>query len=104
MQLFRFSFIALASAIICVVPAPAWSGDVGLIIGNGGTLSFNNETLYLNCLDIRIEDGGILDLNSGIIQDSGRIYVESGGSLIRGDGITGYCNTFLPPIFQLLLE
>ena len=104
MRLFRLIFIALATAIIFVVPATAWSAEPGIIIGNGGTLSFNNQTLYLNCLDIRIESGGMLDVSSGIIQDSGRIYVESGGSLIRGDGVTAYCQPFLPPIFLLLLE
>ena len=94
----------MAVALILVVHSTAWSGEVGIILKNGGRLSFNNQTLYLNCLDIRIEDGGILDLNSGIIQDSGRIRVESGGSMIRGDGVTYYCHPFLPEIFLLLLE
>ena len=94
----------MAAAMIFIVYGTAWSGEVGLIIQNGGSLSFNNETLYLNCLDVRIEDGGMLDLNSGVIIDSGRIYRDSGGILIRGDGVIGYCEPFLPPIFLLLLE
>ena len=104
MRLSRLFYFAIAAAMIFVVPAAGWSGEVGLIIKNGGSLSFNNETLYLNCLDVRIEDGGMLDLNSGIMADSGRIYRDSGGILIRGDGVIGYCEPFLPPIFLLLLE
>ena len=104
MRLSRLFYFALATAMIFAVQGTALSGEVGLIIKNGATLSFNDQTLYLNCLDIRIEDGGILDLNSGIIVDSGRISVETGGSLIRGDGVTMYCQPFLPPIFLLLLE
>jgi hypothetical protein len=104
MRLSRFFYLSLAAALIFVVQGPAWSGEVGLMIKDGGTVSFNNQTLYLNCLDVRIEAGGLLDLNSGIIEDSGRIYVQSGGSFIRGDGITRYCQPFLPPIFLMLLE
>ena len=104
MRLFRFFYIALATAIILLVSATAGSGETGLIIKNGATLSFNDQTLYLNCLDVRIEDGGILNLNSGTIEDSGRIYRESGASLIRGDGVIMWCHSFLPPIFLMLLE
>ena len=104
MRLSRFFYIALAATMIFVGHGTAGSGEIGLIIKNGATLSFNDQTLYLNCLDVRIEDGGILDLNGGIIVDSGRIHLESGGSLIRGDGVTMYCQPFLPPIFLLLLE
>ena len=104
MRLSKFSFITLAATIIFIWHGTAWSGEIGLIIKNGATLSLNDETLYLNCFDVQIEDGGILDLGSGLIEDSGRIYRDSGGNLIRGDGAIKYCATFLSPILLLLLE
>jgi len=104
MRLFRFSYIAIVALVIVVLHGTAWSGEIGLIIRNGSTLSLNDETLYLNCLDVQIEDGGILDLGNGLIEDSGRIFIDSLGSLIMGDGAVRYCASFLPPIFLLLLE
>ena len=104
MRLSKFSYITIAAAIIFVLHGTALSGEIGLIIKNGSTLSLNDEILYLNCLDVQIEDGGILDLGSGIIEDSGRIFRDSGGSLIRGDGVIMYCAIIMPPIFLLLLE
>ena len=63
----------------------------GLIIRDGATLTLNDATLDLNCLDLTIEDGGTLNLGSGTIAECGPFIVRSGGNLILGTGKIHYC-------------
>lgn len=65
----------------------------GLIIRDGATLTLNDATLDLNCLDLTIEDGGTLNLGSGTIAECGPLIVSSGGDLIWGTGTIAYCQS-----------
>lgn len=71
-----------------------WAFADGLIIHDGTTLTLNDATLYLNCLDLTIEDGGTLDLGTGAVEESGILEVSIGGDLIWGTGDIDYCQSF----------
>jgi hypothetical protein len=71
-----------------------WALADGLTIHDGATLTLNDATLYLNCLDLTIEDGGTLDLGSGIVEECGVLEVSNGGDLIWGTGEIDYCQSF----------
>jgi uncharacterized repeat protein (TIGR02543 family) len=68
-----------------------WVFADGLIIHDGATLTLNDVTLDLNCLDLIIEDGGTLDLGGGAVEECGVLEVSSGGDLIWGTGAIEYC-------------
>ena len=70
-----------------------WAFADGLIIRDGATLTLNDATLDLNCLDLTIEDGGILDLGGGAVEECGVLEVSSGGDLIWGTGTIAYCQS-----------
>jgi hypothetical protein len=72
----------------------SWVLADGLIIHDGATLTLNDATMYLNCLDLTIEDGGTLDLGSGIVEECGVLEVSNGGDLIWGTGEIYYCQSF----------
>ncbi len=72
-----------------------WAFADGLIIHDGATLTLNDATLDLNCLDLIIEDGGTLDLGTGAVEECGILEVSSDGDLIWGTGDIDYCQSFL---------
>ncbi len=71
-----------------------WAFADGLIIHDGTTLTLNDATLDLNCLDLTIEDGGTLDLGGGAVEECGILEVSSNGDLIWGTGDIDYCQSF----------
>jgi hypothetical protein len=71
-----------------------WAFADGLIILDGATLTLNDATLDLNCLDLIIEDGGTLDLGTGAVEECGILEVSSDGDLIWGIGEIDYCQSF----------
>ena len=71
-----------------------WAFADGLIIHDGATLTLNDATLDLNCLDLTIEDGGTLDLGGGAVEECGILEVSSDGDLIWGTGDIDYCQSF----------
>ena len=71
-----------------------WAFADGLIIHDGATLTLNDATLGLNCLDLTIEDGGTLDLGGGVVEECGVLEVSSSGDLIWGTGDIDYCQSF----------
>ena len=71
-----------------------WASADGLIIHDGATLTLNDATLDLNCLDLTIEDGGTLDLGGGAVEECGILEVSSDGDLIWGTGDIDYCQSF----------
>ncbi len=71
-----------------------WAFADGLIIHDGATLTLNDVTLDLNCLDLTIEDGGTLDLGTGAVEECGILEVSSDGDLIWGTGDIDYCQSF----------
>ncbi len=71
-----------------------WAFADGLIIHDGATLTLNDATLDLYCLDLTIEDGGTLDLGTGAVVKCGILEVSSGGDLIWGTGDIDYCQSF----------
>jgi hypothetical protein len=70
-----------------------WAFADGLIIHDGATLTLNDATLGLNCLDLTIEDGGTLDLGSGAVEECGVLEVSIDGDLIWGTGEIDYCQS-----------
>ena len=71
-----------------------WAFADGLIIHDGATLTLNDATLDLNCLDLFIEDDGTLDLGGGAVEECGVLEVSSDGDLIWGTGDIDYCQNF----------
>ena len=71
-----------------------WAFADSLIIHDGATLTLNDATLGLNCLDLTIEDGGTLDLGGGVVEECGVLEVSSSGDLIWGTGDIDYCQSF----------
>lgn len=74
----------------------------GITIGNGSSLTLNDASMNLGCLDITIEDGGTLDMGSGTITRLKYLYINSGGIFIPGTGAIFYCK-IIPGVFKLLL-
>jgi hypothetical protein len=83
--------VILAGALFC---GSDWAFADGLIIHDGATLTLNDATLDLKCLDLTIEDGGTLDLGGGAVEECGVLEVSSGGYLIWGTGNIDYCQDF----------
>jgi len=74
----------------------------GITIGNGSSLTLNDASMNLGCLDIIIEDGGTLDMGSGNIARLNYLYINSGGIFIPGTGSIFYCGV-IPGVLKLLL-
>ncbi len=81
----------LALGIIFIVFAsPIIAGD--LIIGSGSSVVANNASLDINCNNVTVENGGVLDLNSSLMFDTGTLDVQAGGSLVEVDSQIKYCS------------
>lgn len=91
----KLKFIALS---VILTGALFYSSNLafadGLIIHDGATLTLNDATLDLNCLDLTIDDGGIFDLGSGTVEECGVLQINNGGDLIWGTGEIDYCQNF----------
>lgn len=90
-----FTALVFFVSVLLYGTLPAFAG--GVIIRNGATLTLNEMTLDLNCLDLIVETGGTFDLASGEVIDCGRLIVDDGGSLIQGTGTIEYCEAVLAP-------
>lgn len=75
----------------------------GITIGNGSNLSLNDASMSLGCLDITIEDGGILDVGSATITRLSNLNIITGGSFIPGTGAISYCGILPYGMLELLL-
>lgn len=62
-----------------------------MTIQNGSALTINSATLDMNCTDIIVADGGIIDLGSGVVEDLGGLVVDPGGTLIEGSSTINPC-------------
>jgi hypothetical protein len=80
----------IGTAVLLLGILPVYALD-GLIVGPGSTVTVNDATLDMNCLDIRIETQGTLNLDPGTIEDAGEIIVETNGTFNQGTGTILYC-------------
>ena len=62
-----------------------------MTVQNGSALTINSATLDMNCTDIIVVDGGIVDLGSGVVEDLGDLVVDPGGTLIEGSSTINPC-------------
>ena len=78
-------FIVLFSAI-----SDTAHGQV-LTINDGSSFTISGGSLYVNCLDILINSGGTLELQSGGIVDRGKMTVQPGGTYTYVSGTVQTC-------------
>ena len=90
----KFKFVmVLVILVVVLFYGSNWAFADGLIIHDGTTLTLNDATLDLNCLDLTINDGGTLDLGTGTVEECGILEVNIDGDLIWGTGDIDYCQS-----------
>ncbi|MDZ7832971.1 MAG: hypothetical protein U5L07_14585 [Desulfobacterales bacterium] len=66
----------------------------GIIIGSGGTIKLNGQTIKMNCTDLTVEDGGNLNLGQGLIDYCRHFTLDKGAVFIDGSGEITLCGTW----------
>ena len=66
----------------------------GIIIGSGGTIKLNGQTIRMNCTDLTVEDGGNLNLGQGLVDYCRHFTLEKGAAFIDGSGEMTLCGTW----------
>jgi type 1 fimbria pilin len=66
----------------------------GIIIGSGGTIKLNGQTISMNCTDLTVEDGGKLDLGQDLLDSCRHFTLETGAAFIDGSGEITLCGTW----------
>ncbi len=102
-------WIAAVCGLFSALPVPAWTA--GLTIGDGAFVYATwGASISLGCQSVVIEDGGRLYLDipftytaPGALYRCGKVQVDPGGYLSRGDGKIVHCAVD-PQIMLLLLE
>jgi len=98
----KFLIILTSAVSFMLFGIPSIYAD-GITIGNGSSLTLNDASMSLGCLDITIEDGGTLDLGSATITGLKNLYINTGGIFIPGTGVISYCGILSPGVLELLL-
>ena len=100
-------WIATVCGLFAALPGPACAA--GLTIGDGAVVSvFNGASISLGCQSVVIQDAGRMYLDyepvePGALYRCGKVQVDPGGYLFRGDGKIVHC-AVAPQIMLLLLE
>jgi len=71
---------------------PAWAG--GIIIGSGGAIRLNGQTIEMNCNDLTVKDAGSLNLGQGLLASCRHFSLEAGAEFIDGSGEITLCGTW----------
>ena len=87
----RFIFAAMLLAFI-LYALPVYAS--GIIIGSGGTIKLNDQTILMNCDDLTVEGGGSLNLGQGLIDSCRHFTLEQGAAFIDGSGEITLCGTW----------
>jgi hypothetical protein len=66
----------------------------GIIIGTGGTIKLNGQTISMNCNDLTVEGGGNLNLGQGLIENCRHFTLEKGATFVDGSGDMTLCGTW----------
>jgi hypothetical protein len=90
----RLSFLTL---LVLIIVAAAYDSRhafaEGLVIHGGATLTLNDATMDLNCLDLSVENDGTLNLGSGTVEECGCLILGDSGQLIWGTGTMNHCDS-----------
>ena len=66
----------------------------GIIIGTGGTIKLNGQTIIMNCNDLTVKDRGNLNLGQGLIENCRHFVLEEGAVFTDGSGEMTLCGTW----------
>jgi len=66
----------------------------GIVIGSGGAIKLNGQTVVMNCSDLTVKDGGSLDLGQGLVENCRHFTLEQGAAFIDGSGEMTLCGTW----------